>query len=214
MVGRYARPPPESFFAAGRGRERAAALAGAALGLIFLTVRLTGLADLAGFFLASFFLAGFFLIGLATLRGLTFRPLAADFLTALRLALAVLDNLADFADLAGFLADFLGDFLGDFLTAVLARLVAADFFALVGRVFFAILAALDGLTLLLALRFLAAAVLAGIIRRRERRGFRLRRRRERLRALPQRSRRQSPPAPNRCHERCRQSERLRAARFR
>ena len=209
MVGRYARPPPESFFAAGRGRERAAALAGAALGLIFLAVRLTGLVVLAGFFLA-----GFFLIGLATLRGLTFRPLAADFLTALRLALAVLDNLADFADLAGFLADFLGDFLGDFLTAVLARLVAADFFALAGRVFFAVLAALDGLTLLLALRFLAAAVLAGIIRRRERRGFRLRRRRERLRALPQRSRRQSPPAPNRCRERCRQSERLRAARFR
>ena len=204
MVGRYARPPPESFFAAGRGR--AAALAGAALGLIFLAVRLTGLAGLAGFFLA-----GFFLIGLATLRGLTFRPLVADFLTALRLGLAVLDGLAD---LAGFLADFLGDFLGDFLTAVLARLVAADFFALAGRVFFAVLAALDGLTLLLALRFLAAAVLAGIIRRRERRGFRLRRRRGRLRALPQRSRRQSPPAPNRCREQCRQSERLRAARFR
>ena len=211
MVGRYARPPPESFFAAGRGRGRAAALAGAALGLIFLAVRLTGLAGLAGFFLASFFLAGFFLIGLATLRGLTFRPLAADFLTTLRLALAVLDDFADLADLAGFLADF----LGDFLTAVLARLVAADFFALAGRVFFAVLAALDGLTLLLALRFLAAAVLAGIIRRRrERRGFRLRRRRGRLRALPQRSRRQSPPAPNRCRERCRQSERLRAARFR
>ena len=209
MVGRYARPPPESFFAAGRGRGRAAALAGAALGLIFLAVRLTGLVGLAGFFLA-----GFFLIGLATLRGLTFRPLAADFLTALRLALAVLDDFGDFADLAGFLADFLGDFLGDFLTAVLARLVAADFFALAGRVFFAVLAALDGLTLLLALRFLAAAVLAGIIRRRERRGFRLRRRRGRLRALPQRSRRQSPPAPNRCRERCRQSERLRAARFR
>ena len=206
MVGRYARPPPESFFAAGRGRERAAALAGAALGLIFLAVRLTGLVVLAGFFLA-----GFFLIGLATLRGLTFRPLAADFLTALRLALAVLDDLADFA---GFFADFLGDFLGDFLTAVLARLVAADFFALAGRVFFAVLAALDGLTLLLALRFLAAAVLAGIIRRRERRGFRLRRRRGRLRALPQRSRRQSPPMPNRCRERCRQNERLRAARFR
>ena len=208
MVGRYARPPPESFFAAGRGRGRAAALAGAALGLIFLAVRLTGLVVLAGFFLA-----GFFLIGLATLRGLTFRPLAADFLTALRLALAVLDDFGDFADLAGFLADFLGDFLGDFLTAVLARLVAANFFALAGRVFFAVLAAL-GLTLLLALRFLAAAVLAGIIRRRERRGFRLRRRRGRLRALPQRSRRQSPPAPNRCRERCRQSERLRAARFR
>ena len=209
MVGRYARPPPESFFAAGRGRERAAALAGAALGLIFLAVRLTDLEGLAGFFLA-----GFFLIGLATLRGLTFRPLAADFLTALRLALAVLDGLADFADLAGFFADFLGDFLGDFLTAVLARLVAADFFALAGRVFFAVLAALDGLTLLLALRFLAAAVLAGIIRRRERREFRLRRRRGRLRALPQRSRRQSPPMPNRCRERCRQNERLRAARFR
>ena len=205
MVGRYARPPPESFFAAGRERERAAALAGAALGLIFWGVRLTDLEGLAGFFLA-----GFFLIGLATLRGLTFRPLAADFLTALRLALAVLDGLADFADLAGFLADF----LGDFLTAVLARLVAADFFALAERVFFAVLAALGGLTLLLALRFLAAAVLAGIIRRRERRGFRLRRRRGRLRALPQRSRRQSPPAPNRCRERCRQSERLRAARFR
>ena len=207
MVGRYARPPPESFFAAGRGRERAAALAGAALGLIFWGVRLTDLEGLAGFFLA-----GFFLIGLATLRGLTFRPLAADFLTALRLALAALDGLGDFA---GFLADFLGDFLGDFLTAVLARLVAADFFALAGRVFFAVLAALDGLTLLLALRFLAAAVLAGIIRkRRERRGFRLRRRRGRLRALPQRSRRQSPPAPNRCREQCRQSERLRAAKFR
>ena len=213
MVGRYARPPPESFFAAGRGRGRAAALAGAALGLIFLAARLTGLAGLAGFFLAGFFWAGFFLIGLATLRGLTFRPLVADFLTALRLALAALDSLADLGDLAGFLADFLGDFLGDFLTAVLARLVAADFFALAGRVFFAVLAAL-GLTLLLALRFLAAAVLAGIIRRRERRGFRLRRRRGRLRALPQRSRRQSPPAPNRCRERCRQSERLRAARFR